>query len=48
MLFGGLARNLERTKGAVVNYVFLLLHGMRKEGVADIFSRATMQEASEG
>eukprot|EP00956_Cyclotella_meneghiniana_P038742 scaffold159419_cov62-Cyclotella_meneghiniana.AAC.1 len=38
MLFGGLHRDLEKTKGAVVKYVFPLLHGQRKDGVADSLS----------
>ena len=40
MLFDGLRRDVEATKGAVKNYVFPLMHKMRKDGVAEALTKA--------
>eukprot|EP00956_Cyclotella_meneghiniana_P004276 scaffold5246_cov75-Cyclotella_meneghiniana.AAC.1 len=40
MLFDGLRRDVEATKGAVKNYVFPLMHKTRKDGVAEALTKA--------
>ena len=40
MMFDGVRRDVEATKGAVVNYVFPLMHKLRKDSVADGLSKA--------
>jgi hypothetical protein len=40
MMFGGLCRDIAATKGAVLNYIFPLLHKTKNEGVADALSKA--------